>query len=139
MDPSLRFIWILVAMFFLFIALFFLTGVYIVRPGKYLLLTKKGKFYAKLNPGVYFFLPILFEAFAKEQEGDNFTLTYRKHTIKVQGTLQNPEDYCSKKKNDKSTIKSIIKKTGTSEEKSLQIKHELESSGWAIQQVTIEP
>ena len=138
MDPSTRFIWILVALFFFFIALFFLSGVYYVKKGQVLYLTKKNAFFAKLGPGLYFYLPILFEGFAYENEDEKITYRVHKMTVTIEGHVQDPVSYCSSKANRKKIVKVNLKKEGTFEEKSLQIQHELEFHGWMISHVTIE-
>lgn len=139
MNPSTRFIIILTAMFFLFVAAFFLTGVYIVKKGRRLILEKKGHYAKTIGAGLHYYLPILYEAWDFYSEG---IATYRVKTGKAKvvfvGELQDPEAYLQGGKTTKKIIKEALKKLGDDPSISLQIKAELNQNGWQIGSVLIE-
>jgi hypothetical protein len=138
MNPSLRFIWILVALFFFFLALFFLSGVYLIKKGHELLLVKKRGYSKTLGPGLYFYLPILYEGFQFLESGNVQHLHCHKQHITITGELKDPDAFISHKKSLKTISKTAFKDHEDREAISLQIRDELNQNGWEIQAVTIE-
>ena len=139
MDPLKRFLILLIALLIFFVALYFLSGVYYVQKGKRQLLLKKNHYEKTLKPGLYFFLPILYEGFGQYYEGEH---AYRVHLghrrITFLGSLSDPAAFCAGKKSYRSWIKKAIKENPDAESLSLQIEALLSQNGWKIASVLIE-
>jgi hypothetical protein len=139
MDPSTRFLIILISMFCFFLAVFFLTGAYYVKKGTGLILERKGKFGKVLASGWHYYLPILYEGWGFFQEGEATYCFRRKgYRISFRGTLKDPARYFEGKRTYKALAKNAIKTTSGIEQISLQIKAQLNQNGWEIQSVSIE-
>ncbi len=53
------------------LGLFFLSGVYVVKKNKAILIEKTGQFYGVYKKGVYFFMPILYQRKGVYSVGEN--------------------------------------------------------------------
>jgi hypothetical protein len=139
MNPSTRFLIIMIAMFAFFVSAFFLTGVYYVKKGKRLILEKKGHYLKNVGPGLYFFLPILYEAWDFYFEGSaTYTVKCGKAKVVYVGELQDPEAYVKGGKTAKKRIREVLKNKGEDVPLSLQIKDQLNQNGWEVGSVLIE-
>jgi hypothetical protein len=139
MNPSTRFIIILVSLFALFVSAFFLTGLYHVRKGERLILEKKGHYLKTIEAGFHYFLPILYEGWATYQEASaTYIIKSGKAKVVFVGELSDPEAYFEHGKTAKKIVRESLKKKGDDVTLSLQIKDELNAHGWQIGSVLIE-
>jgi hypothetical protein len=105
-----------------------LTGVYYVKKGKRLILEKKGHYLKNVGPGLYFFLPILYEAWDFYFEGSaTYTVKCGKAKVVYVGELQDPEAYCEGRQDREKKIREVLKNKGEDVPLSLQIKDSIES------------
>jgi hypothetical protein len=139
MDPLTRFLTLLISLLVFFLALFLLTGVYLVRPGRFQLIVKKGHYWKSLKPGLYFFFPFFYEGFGQYLEGKGtYRIRLSHQRIFFSGSLLDPERFCAGKKSYRAWIKKAVKENLDPKLLSLQIEAILEQNGWQIDSVFIE-